>query len=647
MIGLVMDQEFNTYKEQVASQLSQNAVELDNAQKRISAGENGLINISKSLELLTPDVNVIAYLMASFSANARENGAMSLKIKARILKNELVYNRDTWIDVTKASGVTGDATGLEFTSDGVTSTITATFQNTPKSNTKFGLLYTIVNTSISSGSLRVGNSMTGTAFNLPNALGNNKSVFTTQQVVPSPFRIYLSGGIEPAGNKIKLRDMRIFELPAGSEIESDFNTLTADQLAEKYPYVQGQRDTKGGIVRIVNGKNKVPSVSAGSISSSTGLEEPNNAIVYRSGFCFVKPGSVYAISVAPSYVVNGILGYDENGRFIAPLTNSSLISVPINVRKIRLRGRRADSATLTANDIVAVKNSLQLEEGTVATVFQPYSESLIYLPDVGGAVPSAADEVNPVTGEKVVRTKEKVIQTNDVYQVFTGFANIDLVFLKKSTDAIDYNGSITDNNFYIQGYTNKTVSSVIVPLTDNITDIGYASSRNQPLYYVIGVSKGTSLVQAQTALTGKVMRYQLANPITTYLLPQAAKSNPSGSIIWEPVKGEVGFYGTNLAVTDTTLPIKSIIRLYKVNQADGTSTPLDISKAVISSDKLSFTHPDIASGNLADWDYEYDSALSTNPKMEIGYSNGYTGNVTIGTVTLQIKGGVITGVTTS
>lgn len=40
----------------------------------------------------------------------------------------------------------------------------------------------------------------------------------------------------PAGNKIKLEKFRIYELPTGSTIEADFTSLTADELAIKYPF---------------------------------------------------------------------------------------------------------------------------------------------------------------------------------------------------------------------------------------------------------------------------------------------------------------------------------------------------------------------------------------------------------------------------
>ena len=36
--------------------------------------------------------------------------------------------------------------------------------------------------------------------------------------------------------KVNFKDVRIFELPTGSQIESDFTNLTADQLNTLYPF---------------------------------------------------------------------------------------------------------------------------------------------------------------------------------------------------------------------------------------------------------------------------------------------------------------------------------------------------------------------------------------------------------------------------
>ena len=43
----------------------------------------------------------------------------------------------------------------------------------------------------------------------------------------------------PAGQVCTIAGLRIFEVPVGSEIESDATNLTADQLAAKYPYIKG------------------------------------------------------------------------------------------------------------------------------------------------------------------------------------------------------------------------------------------------------------------------------------------------------------------------------------------------------------------------------------------------------------------------
>ena len=41
--------------------------------------------------------------------------------------------------------------------------------------------------------------------------------------------------------RFELKDFRIFELPVGSQIEQDFESMSVDELAVKYPYIKGDK----------------------------------------------------------------------------------------------------------------------------------------------------------------------------------------------------------------------------------------------------------------------------------------------------------------------------------------------------------------------------------------------------------------------
>jgi hypothetical protein len=55
----------------------------------------------------------------------------------------------------------------------------------------------------------------------------------------------------------------------------------------------------------------------------------------------------------------------------------------------------------------------------------------------------------------------------------------------------------------------------------------------------------------------------------------------------------------------TTFPISSLETIRKVDFTTGQEIPLDISKAVIASDKLSFTHPDLVADDVVFFTYFY------------------------------------------
>lgn len=175
-------------------------------------------------------------------------GQISVTLKGRSLKNELNYNRDTWAEWTKSAGVVGDSTGLEFTADGEVQKASS-LDTKLKTNTKYGIIIEVISGTISGG-LRLSSAYTGSSLLITTASrGNKKVIFTTQQTLSlNRFEFYLP--IETAGNKIKIKDIRVFELPAGSEIESDFTNLTANQLAQKYPYINGDSVKSTNSVRI-------------------------------------------------------------------------------------------------------------------------------------------------------------------------------------------------------------------------------------------------------------------------------------------------------------------------------------------------------------------------------------------------------------
>lgn len=153
------------------------------------------------------------------------------------LKNETPYTPATWAEWSKPTGVTGDSTGLTIPAK--SSTVDVKIDTTLKSNTKYGALINIASNTLNGAfwffrSNELGPSWPQTLELSAGSTGNFKHVTTTGTVTNNKFWSFVSS-LATSGS-ITIKDVRVFELPAGSQIEADFNTLTADQLATKYPF---------------------------------------------------------------------------------------------------------------------------------------------------------------------------------------------------------------------------------------------------------------------------------------------------------------------------------------------------------------------------------------------------------------------------
>jgi len=112
----------------------------------------------------------------------------------------------------------------------------------------------------------------------------------------------------------------------------------------------------------------------------------------------------------------------------------------------------------------------------------------------------------------------------------------------------------------------------------------------------------------------------LSNPTTTPInVSGTLLSYPKGTVYTEPVLPVAGIYTANgISVTNTDFPIESIERIYKIDFATGVETEINPSSAVVAGNRLSFTHPDLAEGDIVFFTYYHD-VTGTNPKITVTY----------------------------
>jgi len=261
--------------------------------------------------------------------------------------------------------------------------------------------------------------------------------------------------------------------------------------------------------------------------------------------------------------------------------------------------------------------NIQIERGS-ATNYEPYTESALYIPDVGElrSVPNGtADEISG--GQLIQRVKTIAITAQDIRGLGTTGVNIDWVVIRKPTDYIGYGTSgYATGTFTFGNYTEKRMPTLDLPENINCID-SYG-----PEYFYLVIPKGTyaDLNAAKTALAGTKLTYQLAEPIITPInVSGTLLSYPKGTVYAEPVLPVAGIYTANgISVTNTDFPIESIEHIYKIDFTTGVETEIDPSSAVVSGDRLSFTHPDLAEGDIVFFTYYHD-VTGTNPKITVTY----------------------------
>ena len=248
------------------------------------------------------------------------------------------------------------------------------------------------------------------------------------------------------------------------------------------------------------------------------------------------------------------------------------------------------------------RKSFQLEVGSTATTYAPYVSSEMYLQANANLnrVPNGVKDTIEYRNGKyyhVKRVQEKTLIGSDITVLTTSLTNVDFVRVPYTVLA----GNNLTSTFgettqlYVQG-------RFITTILDSLSSVGaYYDGDN---YVAIVFAKGTysSLAQAQTALAGTKILYQLATPIETEIMANGSILGSSKATVYvDDAISDVKLYTSNIVVSTA---IKTLNQIIKLN-IDGSQTNLPISNATISGDGLSFTHTQLTSGDIVFISYNY------------------------------------------
>jgi hypothetical protein len=232
----------------------------------------------------------------------------------------------------------------------------------------------------------------------------------------------------------------------------------------------------------------------------------------------------------------------------------------------------------------------------------------------------------------------------------------DTIILNGSENWTIYSGTLTDTVIFrlpIDGIKNSGVhrSSFWQNITSgaSVTDAEIMQSHAGALIVRINKSRLSTLdvtgFKAWLTANNQTLNYELTTPIITPIAHAGLlNSNSNGTVYFEPAVADAGVYDSNMPIQLTDFPISTIESISKYE--NGLFIPLNPETAVIASGGLSFTHPDLASGDLVTFTYLY-SLESTGRSMTLTYYDSRyvvkdTANADVYKITPKITSGELT-----
>lgn len=167
------------------------------------------------------------------------------------------------------------------------------------------------------------------------------------------------------------------------------------------------------------------------------------------------------------------------------------------------------------------------------------------------------------------------------------------------------------------------ITGFFIPSTNNtfiklVKDLSTATSMEFDNLSIVEYNQTEGAATAGGEIVfGNSVHYTLSIPkITPISYAGLLNSNSNGTVYHEPVIADAGVYDTGITVQSTNYPISEIEKIIKWE--NGVEYLLDVADAVIAIDGLSFTHQDLADGDLVMFTYAY-NLESTVGKMTANF----------------------------
>lgn len=293
------------------------------------------------------------------------------------------------------------------------------------------------------------------------------------------------------------------------------------------------------------------------------------------------------------------------------------------VEKASAVGSYISTGTKSTNSVrIRSVNEDETKE-SIAYVNLPQGEEL-------RSVPSAKDELNVVTGVKTQNVSEDTFVSDTVYASLdtSTYTNVDVI--KTTAFSLAKAGTTgADGQTHYYNKDGVELAEVAEADIDLEASAGkYYWGEDKKLYIIVAKGDYADIAAARTGLDVTSLNYQLAEPVVTQLDPQPLTIFPNGTQYIEFGTKEVAEYADGINISNAEIPIKAMKTLDKLHIEDGhwKRTAIDLANVAVSPDGLSFTIADAVNGETYEYSYDYDSALSTLPDLEVGEPSLVTRN---------------------
>ena len=282
-----------------------------------------------------------------------------------------------------------------------------------------------------------------------------------------------------------------------------FNVITTKIMVLEYqegmenwdiPYFESMQSVRMPVLK-TTGKNlfNADMLTYGGINytgNAQYLPDTSNftrAVLKQNNLIEVKPNSTLTLSCDSGFKCI-IQEYDENE--IRTMTNDRgwqnkgfhTLQVSANTRKVNLYFTKQDphSATdITSEEFEVLKNSIQLEEGSVATSYEPHKSNILSTPsdlELRG-ISDVRDTLDCITGEKVERIGEIMLDGSENWALQTASTDVRGAIYRLSITDID----TTINNTLINCVCDKAMVGSWQNMYATLMNKTFAVLQNQQL----------------------------------------------------------------------------------------------------------------------------------------------------------------------